>query len=259
MSSPERMKKLLSGGEGFSIGNVIDGYEPFLLSEIARGRAKDRPLVFVMRNGNRMGEFEDALRFVAPELPVLTLPAWDCLPYDRVGPSSEAGAMRLSAMTSIAALRKTPHRALILTTANALLQKMPPAKVLEEETITAKASGRISMDHIVRVLQRGGFVATVRDHGEFAVRGGILDLYAPGDEEPIRLDFFGDTLESIRAFDPATQRTSGQRKSFELAPISEVIAPHRNRGGSISRACGRRKQQSALPHLESISARLCCG
>lgn len=224
MSSPERMKKLLSGGTGFSIGNVIDGYEPFLLAEIARGRAKDRPLVFVMRNGNRMGEFEDALRFVAPELPVLTLPAWDCLPYDRVGPSSEAGAMRLSAMTAISALRKSPHRALILTTANALLQKMPPAQVLEDETITAKASGRIAMDHIVRVLQRGGFerVATVRDHGEFAVRGGILDLFAPGDEEPIRLDFFGDTLESIRAFDPATQRTTSQRKSFELAPISEV-------------------------------------
>ncbi|MBC8131206.1 MAG: transcription-repair coupling factor [Rhizobiaceae bacterium] len=224
MKTADRLKKALSGREGFSIGNVIDGYEPFLLAEIARERSGKAPLVFVMRNGNRMAELEDALRFVAPDLPILSLPAWDCLPYDRVGPSADAASMRLSAMSALGILRKEPHRALVLTTANALLQKMPPAQVLADETIGAKASGRISMDHIVRVLQRGGFerVATVREKGEFAIRGGILDLFAPSDEEPIRLDFFGDTLESIRAFDPATQRTTAQRKSFELAPVSEV-------------------------------------
>jgi transcription-repair coupling factor (superfamily II helicase) len=224
MKNQERLAKALGGGHGLSIGNVLDGYEPFLLAEIARQRAPKKPLIFVMRNGNRMAELEDALRFVAPDLPVISLPAWDCLPYDRVGPSADAAAMRLSAMTALGNLRADPHRALILTTANALLQKMPPAQVLADETISAKASGRIAMDHIVKVLQRGGFerVATVRERGEFAVRGGILDLFAPSDEEPIRLDFFGDTLESIRTFDPATQRTIAQRKSFELAPVSEV-------------------------------------
>ncbi|WP_019995147.1 transcription-repair coupling factor [Aureimonas ureilytica] len=224
MSSPAVLKKALEKGVGLRIGNVLDGYEPFLLAEIARARGKDKPIVFVMRDGNRMGEIEDALRFVAPELPVLSLPAWDCLPYDRVGPSSEAAARRLSAMSSIVALQRDPHRALILTSANALLQKMPPRKVLSEETISARASGRIAMEQIVQVLGRGGFerVTTVRERGEFAVRGGILDLFAPGDDEPVRLDFFGDTLESIRSFDPATQRTTGQRKSFELAPVSEV-------------------------------------
>ncbi|WP_062202594.1 transcription-repair coupling factor [Aureimonas sp. AU12] len=224
MSNPAILKKALEKGAGLRIGNVLDGYDSFLLAEIARHRGKTKPTVFVMRDGNRMGELEDALRFVAPDLPVLTLPAWDCLPYDRVGPSNEAAARRLSAMSAIGSLRSDPHRALILTSANALLQKMPPLQVLQDETISAKASGRIAMDHIVRVLQRGGFerVTTVRERGEFAVRGGILDLFPPGDEEPLRLDFFGDTLESIRTFDPATQRTSGQRKSFELAPVSEV-------------------------------------
>ncbi len=224
MTNPAMLQKLLRKASGVRIGNVLDGYEPFLLAEIARSRGGSKPIVFVMRDGNRMGELEDALRFVAPDLPVLTLPAWDCLPYDRVGPSSDAAARRLSAMSAIGALRRDPHRAIILTSANALLQKMPPRAVLEDETISAKASGRIAMDHIVKVLQRGGFerVTTVRDRGEFAVRGGILDLFAPGDDEPLRLDFFGDTLESIRSFDPATQRTTGQRKSFELAPVSEV-------------------------------------
>ncbi|MCQ8782629.1 transcription-repair coupling factor [Mangrovibrevibacter kandeliae] len=177
-----------------------------------------------MREGHQISAIEDALRFAAPDIPVLMLPAWDCLPYDRVGPSSEAAARRLSAMAALTGLRKDPHRAIVLTTANALLQKMPPMTALAQESVSARAGNRVVMDEIVKVLQRGGFerVSTVRERGEFAVRGGILDLFAPGAEEPVRLDFFGDTLETIRAFDPATQRTTGQLKSFELTPVSEV-------------------------------------
>ncbi|MEF2072292.1 transcription-repair coupling factor [Consotaella aegiceratis] len=223
MSLPAKLDKALAAGGGLTIGHVADGYDAFLLAEIARRRG-EAPIVFVMRDGARMGELEDALRFVAPELPVLGLPGWDCLPYDRVGPSSEAAARRLSAMAAIGALRQNPHRAIILTTANALLQKMPPLEVLQAESISARAGNRLAMDAIIAVLTRGGFerVATVRERGEYAVRGGILDLFAPGEEEPVRLDFFGDTLETIRSFDPQSQRTTGQRKTFELSPVSEV-------------------------------------
>ncbi len=224
MSLTEPLKKALERGAGLSIGNVLDGYEPFLIAEIARLRGGKKPVVFVMRDGNRIADLEDALRFVAPELPVLTLPAWDCLPYDRVGPSSEVAARRLAAMSALVALKKEPHRAVVLTTANAMLQRMPPASMLAEESISARVGNRIPMDDIVRVLGRGGFerVATVRERGEFAVRGGILDLWAPGEAEPVRLDFFGDTLETIRSFDPASQRTVAQKKSFDLAPVSEI-------------------------------------
>ncbi|SKA33368.1 transcription-repair coupling factor [Consotaella salsifontis] len=223
MTLPAKLSQTLQRGEGVRIGNVADGYDAFLLAEIAR-LVGEKPVVFVMRDGSRLGELEDSLRFVAPELPVLAMPAWDCLPYDRVGPSSEAAARRLSAMAALGALKRDPHRAIVLTTANALIQKMPPLAELQEESIAARAGNRIPMDSIVAVLQRGGFerVATVRERGEYAVRGGILDLFAPGSEEPVRLDFFGDTVESIRAFDPASQRTTGQRKSFELTPVSEV-------------------------------------
>jgi len=245
MSLPPSLKKAIEKGVGVEIGNVIDGYEAFLLADIVRLRGGKTPVVFVMRDGNRVAALEDALRFVAPDLPVLTLPAWDCLPYDRVGPSGDAAARRLSAMTAINALRLAPHRALILTTANALLQKMPPADVLAEEMIAAKAGHRIAMEDIVRALQRGGFerVATVRERGEFAVRGGILDLFAPGEEEPVRLDFFGDTLETIRAFDPASQRTIRQLKSFELAPVSEVTL----REETISRFRGNYVKRFGAP------------
>jgi transcription-repair coupling factor (superfamily II helicase) len=80
------------------------------------------------------------------------------------------------------------------------------------------------MNELVARLETSGFdrVGTVRDVGEYAVRGGILDVFAPGASEPLRLDFFGDTLESIRAFDPATQMTTGPRKQFLLQAMSEV-------------------------------------
>ncbi|MGO8264405.1 hypothetical protein ACC763_40880, partial [Rhizobium ruizarguesonis] len=80
------------------------------------------------------------------------------------------------------------------------------------------------MDDLAGRLERNGFerVATVREVGEYAVRGGILDVFVPGSEEPVRLDFFGDTLESIGSFDPASQRTTGQVRSLDLNPMSEV-------------------------------------
>ena len=79
------------------------------------------------------------------------------------------------------------------------------------------------MDGITAWLELNGFMraSTVREPGEYAVRGGILDLFAPGMAEPVRLDFFGDTLESIRTFDPETQRTTGQLRALDLVPVAE--------------------------------------
>src|SRR5690606_15830090 len=113
---------------------------------------------------------------------------------------------------------------IILTTANAVLQKLPPQAAIAEQVISARPGNQLDMNDLASRLERNGFerVSTVRDIGEFAVRGGILDLYAPGAEEPLRLDFFGDTLETIRAFDPASQRTTGTRKEFVLQPMSEI-------------------------------------
>ena len=127
-------------------------------------------------------------------------------------------------MAGIAALSRKPHRAVLLTTANALLQRMPPAAVIEAQTFSARPGNQVEMKALIGRLENSGFerVPTVRDVGEFAVRGGILDLYAPGSDEALRLDFFGDTLETIRAFDVATQRTTGQRNSLVLQAMSEV-------------------------------------
>jgi transcription-repair coupling factor (superfamily II helicase) len=207
-----------------TIDGVADGYEAFALAALNDGLASAGPLLFVVRDGQRVPALREALAFVAPSLPVLELPAWDCLPYDRVSPGADAAARRLDAMAAMIALRADPHPAVVITTANAVLQRMPPADAIAEEIIVARAGNQVPMDRLVARLESGGFdrASTVREVGEYAVRGGILDLYAPGASEPLRLDFFGDTLESIRVFDPATQRTTGQRTEFRLGAMSEV-------------------------------------
>nr|MBA3448572.1 transcription-repair coupling factor [Pseudaminobacter sp.] len=186
---------LPKGGNGlFVVDGVADGFEAFALAAAAVEIAADRPILFVARDGQRLPAIVEALAFAAPDLPVLEFPAWDCLPYDRVSPGSDAAARRLDALSAMIALAKKPHRAVILTTANALLQRIPPAEIIEAQTFSARPSSQIEMKALIARLENSGFdrVPTVRDVGEFAVRGGILDLFAPGSGEALRLDFFGD-------------------------------------------------------------------
>ncbi|WP_416797775.1 transcription-repair coupling factor [Ciceribacter azotifigens] len=204
-----------------TLSSVPDGMDAFLIAELAR---QGRPVAYVLSDGQKLADIEQVLSFAAPEIPVLTLPAWDCLPYDRVSPSADVSARRLTALGGLIAHRRKPHPSVVLVTVNAMLQRVAPADVIESLAFSARPGNQIRMDDVASRLERNGFerVATVREVGEFAVRGGILDVFVPGAEEPVRLDFFGDTLESIRYFDPASQRTTGQARSLDLNPMSEV-------------------------------------
>jgi transcription-repair coupling factor (superfamily II helicase) len=217
-------RRLVSGLGARIIGEVAPGADAFVLAEINAALAEGRPVIHVMADGQALPMLADALRFAAPGVPLLELPAWDCLPYDRVSPGADTASRRLSALAGLAALQANPHPAIILTTANAALQLAPPVDVMAGAALTARAGAVLPMAKLIERLERQGFdrVATVREVGEFAVRGGILDLFAPGTENPIRLDFFGDTLESIRSFDAASQLSTGPVKEFSLNPASEV-------------------------------------
>ena len=183
-----------------------------------------RRVIFIARDAQRAAAAREAVRFFAPDLPVIDLPAWDCLPYDRVSPSADIIARRMAAL---AFLDATPadQPAVIITTVNAALQKVPPREVVAAASFSARPGSSVDIEDLARRLSANGFsrASTVREAGEFAVRGGLLDLFPPGAPEPLRLDFFGDTLESIRAFDPESQRTTAQRQSVELTAASEVL------------------------------------
>ncbi|AQS41373.1 MAG: Transcription-repair-coupling factor [Candidatus Tokpelaia hoelldobleri] len=207
------------------LDEVAEGFLPFALAKLVEeAGTHPAPVLFIARDGQKLEDLRSSLGFIRPELPVLHFPAWDCLPYDRVSPGQAVSARRLSALADLRALRDNPHPALVLTTANAVLQKLPPRKVLDDMALALRPGQQFDMNRLVQTLEHNGFerVTTVRDVGEYAVRGGIVDLFAPGDEAPVRLDFFGDVLETVREFDPATQRTAATRQLFDLQPMSEI-------------------------------------
>ena len=207
-----------------SFDGIVSGYEPFAIYKIAAEIGGKGPILYIARDGQKLDDLTHALNFIEPQMPVVQLPSWDCLPYDRVSPNPAISAKRMSALTNISALLRNPHPAIILTTANAIMQKLPPRSMVEGQSITAKPGQSLDMDKLVHHLEHNGFerVSSVREIGDFAVRGGIVDLFAPGSDAPVRLDFFGDTLETVRAFDPASQRTMKTLKDFSLEPMSEI-------------------------------------
>lgn len=217
-------QEILDNDRPLTFAGVPDGLLAGLLGVLSSKINDKKGMVYVAADGQKLPELKDGLTFYAPWLEVIELPAWDCLPYDRVSPSNNVTAKRINTLNRLARLDEEEKPLLVLTTVNALIQKCVPRAQMKRHALQVVPGHAISMDKIVNWLEVNGFerMVTVRDRGEYAVRGGILDLFAPGTEEPIRLDFFGDTLESIRSFDMASQRTIGQLKSVSLTPMSEV-------------------------------------
>jgi len=218
----------LSPGRALTIAGVPDGFAGVIVADLAKSiaaRAKSqRPSLLVLcRDAERMAALERALQFFAPEIERLIFPAWDCLPYDRVSPNPAISAQRMATLSRLARAASGAN-VIVLSTINACLQRVPARAALGAELLALAPGHAVGMSEVMRWLEVNGFArsSTVRDVGEYAVRGGILDLYAPGAGHPVRLDFFGDTLESIRSFDPETQRTTGQMRALDLIPTSEV-------------------------------------
>ncbi|MCB1388143.1 MAG: transcription-repair coupling factor, partial [Rhodobacteraceae bacterium] len=207
--------------ERILLGGAPEGFDAELLRrEIVR---RGSPVIHVARDDKRMEAMRQALAFFAPDLVVLTLPAWDCLPYDRVSPNPEIVARRMATLATLA--QGVPGEFVLLTTLSAAMQKLPARETVAGSSFVAQVGSRVDEDALRAYLARMGYSPspTVTEPGDFAVRGGIVDIYPPGDAEPVRLDFFGDVLDGLRHFDPATQRTTGTRDRLELAPASEVI------------------------------------
>ena len=230
MTDYKKVLAEIARGQSLTLASVPDGFDAFVAADFARmmaGAAHGRAAVFVhvARDGQRARAFQEAFAFAAPDLELLDFPSWDCQPYDRVSPNAAISAKRMLVLSRLARSQSSEERPRVLsTTVNALLQRVPPLKWTAAESFSAAPGNAVNMDELVRWLENNGFLraSSVRETGEYAVRGGILDLYAPGMPAPVRLDFFGDTLESIRAFDSESQRTTGQLRALDLVPMSEV-------------------------------------
>ncbi len=203
-----------------TMGGAPEGFDARLvLNEAGSG-----PVVHVARDDKRMASMAASLRFFAPEMPVLRFPGWDCLPYDRVSPNADISATRMATLAGLVH-GAMPGRFVLLTTLNAATQRVPAREVLREAAFSARVGERINEGALRDFLVRMGFsqAPTVMEPGDYAIRGGIIDIYSPGETGPVRLDLFGDVLDGARRFDPATQRTVEKLDGVELAPVSEVI------------------------------------
>ncbi len=207
---------------------VPDGLVPLVLARLteeatAAAKGGAPALLHVARDDRRLDAVAEGLAFFAPRVRVIQLPAWDTVPYDRIGPNREIVSRRIAALARLAATsRKDPT--LVVTTVNAILQRLPPREFIRRSIKTIAPGQRLDMGQLIQRLNLAGFTRSgaVMEPGEYAVRGGILDLFPPGRSTPVRLDFFGDTLEHIKAFDPDTQRTSRIVQRVSLLPISEA-------------------------------------
>jgi transcription-repair coupling factor (superfamily II helicase) len=211
-----------------TLTNVADGAEGLVLADLARAIAAkpDAPatsLLIICRDGSRMAQLSRALKFFAPDMAVLEFPAWDCQPYDRASPNAGTVAQRMTTLSRLARLKGNAGPSVLLTTVNAALQRVPTRGLVAAQALSARPGNVLRMDEIVHWLDLNGFVraSTVREPGEYAVRGGIIDLFSAGMDDPVRLDFFGDTLESIRSFDSDSQRTTDQLRALDLVAVSE--------------------------------------
>jgi transcription-repair coupling factor (superfamily II helicase) len=223
----ETLKKAAQGPEA-TIFAAPEGQDARILAEKARSLMRDdRVLVHVALDDARLATLADLLDFFAPDVRYVTFPAWDCLPYDRVSPGPEITAKRVAGLSQILSWRAQTerHPRIILTTVNAIVQRVLPQAALASSMFMARRGGKLEMAGFQMFLQKNGYTRTetTREPGEFAIRGGIIDLFPPGYDEPLRIDLFGEEIESIRIFDPATQRSKEDIQEFGLLPASEIF------------------------------------
>ncbi|WP_428925250.1 transcription-repair coupling factor [Marinibacterium sp. SX1] len=211
----------MNSSDHISVGGAPEGFDArLILDELSR---RDGPVIHVARDDKRLAAMRAALAFFAPDMPVFVFPGWDCLPYDRVSPNPDISAARMATLAAL--VHQMPDRFVLLTTLNAATQRVPARELLREAAFKAVVGGRVNEEGLRHFLVRMGFTQspTVMEPGDYAIRGGIIDIFPPGDAGPVRLDLFGDVLDGARRFDPATQRTTEALDVVELAPVSEII------------------------------------
>ena len=204
-----------------NLSGVPEGFDAHVLTKYISKH--DTSVAYIARDDKRLEALRSALWFFDSQLPVFSFPAWDCLPYDRVSPNSEVAAARMATLAALSSGFDKPF--IILTTLAAITQYVPKRNIVCDNSFIATVGRTVSDKKLRSYFTRMGFVQTptVTEPGDYAIRGGIIDVFPPGEAGPVRMDMFGDELESARRFDPITQRTIEKLSRIEFAPVTEVI------------------------------------
>ena len=162
---------------------------------------------------------EQELSFFAPQLPVLHFPDWETLPYDLFSPHQDIISQRIAALYRLPELK---HGVLVVPITTAL-HRLAPTRFLLGSSLVLDVGQKLDVEQMRTRLEASGYrcVDTVYEHGEFAVRGALIDLFPMGSKQPLRIDLFDDEIETLRTFDPETQRSIDKVDSVKLLPARE--------------------------------------
>ncbi len=222
----ETISRILAAAAPLTLAGVATGALPLLLADLTRAAAARKGggrIVYIAPDDALMHALAETAPFYAPEIQTIEFPAWDCLPYDRASPSLAITARRLTALWTLQQPVTRPQ--LLVTTVNAVTQRTLTPFRIRQVGAELKPGMIIEREALIAKLVRQGYARTdtVADSGEFAVRGNLIDIYPAGMDCGLRLDFFGDDLDSMRAFDPGTQRSTERVMSHILLPASEIL------------------------------------
>jgi transcription-repair coupling factor (superfamily II helicase) len=222
----EPLQRVLRAKQPLTLAGVPTGFLPWLAADLARaahGTGGGARAVAIVADEAAMRALAETLPSFAPEVEVLTFPGWDCLPYDRASPALRVMAERLATLSALQAGSDRPQ--LLVATASAATQRLLTPFRIRQLTRRIAEGERVERETLVSQLNALGYqrADTVAEHGEYAVRGSLIDVFPAGEELALRLDFFGDELDSIRRFDPADQRSTDQADAFVLMPASEAL------------------------------------
>ncbi|MBF0152392.1 MAG: transcription-repair coupling factor [Magnetococcales bacterium] len=202
-------------------------------------RSQKKPLVLIVNSATRAETvYRELLFFLQKAIPspeLLLFPAWEILPFEPLSPFGPLVGERIASLYRLTQLcglgpvqigdEDGDRSGIVITTVNALLQRLIPASVLATHGFTIAVGDRIDLPSFRTFLTEAGYrtASQVAEAGEFAVRGGILDFHPPGHEEAVRIELFGDTVETMRLFDPVTQRSTDDIPRIRALPVREVI------------------------------------
>lgn len=198
-------------------GNLYGSSFALVVSRIAE--QSEGPVLVVTHDNLAATRLEQMVRFFAPELDTLNFPDWETLPYDNFSPHQDIVSQRLWTLFRLPTLK----RGVLIVPISTLHQRVPPRTYIEGNSFVFNRGDHINLDEIRQRLTRSGYrnVAQVLEHGEFAVRGSIIDLFPAGSELPFRIDLFDEEIDTIRTFDPESQRSIAIVNKIDLLPARE--------------------------------------
>ncbi|MCW8964959.1 MAG: transcription-repair coupling factor [Gammaproteobacteria bacterium] len=181
----------------------------------------DSPLLILVSGSQQLDELLDQLHFFheSKDLPVLAFPDWETLPYDTFSPHQDIVSQRLEALSALPQLRQ----GLVITTTATLMQRISPPEYVQSHALVLNKGQQLDIGSFRTQLDNAGYycVPKVTQHGEFAVRGSLIDIYPAGSQQPYRIDLFDDEIESIRTFDEGTQLTIEEIEAIQLLAARE--------------------------------------